>query len=113
MTSEQIHKDHIANRQRVNRHSLRTLLYFFIFSTALFFNSIFCQPTNGTFAFAPTAQADPLGKIKRAIFNHRTNNNDVLYYNSQANPDFISIKHDFLGLNRQLFLNISYHCGQE
>jgi hypothetical protein len=28
--------------------------------------------TNGTFGFAPPAQADPSGKTKRAIFCHRT-----------------------------------------
>jgi hypothetical protein len=75
---------------------------FFIFSTALLSNSIFYQPTNGTFAFAPNAQTGPLGKIKRAIFTHRINNNYVLYYNSQANPDFISIKHNYFGLSRQI-----------
>ena len=73
----------------------------------------YSQPTNGTFAFAPTPKAYPQDKIKKAIFSQLICNNDVLYHNSQANPDFISIKHDFFGLNRQYFTNISYHCGQE
>jgi hypothetical protein len=44
---------------------------FFIFPHRTFFNSILCLPAFGTFAFAPTAQADPKGKIKRAKFPSR------------------------------------------
>jgi hypothetical protein len=38
LTGDQ-HTDHIATGQQLSRHSLPTLLYFFIFPTAHFFNS--------------------------------------------------------------------------
>jgi len=37
----------------------------------------FSQPTFGTFDFAPTTQANPLGKIKRAKFCQHTK---VIYH---------------------------------
>lgn len=61
----------------------------------------FCTLQNGTFAFGPTAQADPLGKIKRAIFSQRTHNNDALYPNSQVYPCFIAMKHNLFDKNDQ------------
>jgi hypothetical protein len=41
---------------------------FFIFFPPHFLKTILCQPANGTLAFAPTAQANPSGKIQRAVF---------------------------------------------
>ena len=58
----------IHNRQRVSRHSLPTLLYFLFSPPHIFFNSILCQCTNGTLAFAPTAQANPQAKAKEPFF---------------------------------------------
>lgn len=58
----------IQNGQRVSRHSLPTLLYFLFSPPHIFFNSILCRPTNGTLAFAPTAQANPQAKAKEPFF---------------------------------------------
>ena len=58
----------IHNGQRVSRHSLPTLLYFLFSPPHIFFNSILCQRTNGTLAFAPTAQANPQAKAKEPFF---------------------------------------------
>ena len=46
---------------------------FLFFPTAHFLKTILAHRTNGTFAFAPTAQPDTQGKIKRAVFCQRTN----------------------------------------
>jgi hypothetical protein len=56
-TVAQRHTDHIANGQKESRHSLPILLYFFIFATAHFFNSIL---DNRKFAHLQAAQANPL-----------------------------------------------------
>ena len=66
LTGDQ-HTDHISTGQQLSRHSLPTLLYFLFSPPHIFFNSILCQPANGTLAFAPTAQSQPLGKIQRAV----------------------------------------------
>jgi len=65
LTGEQRHTDHIVNRQRVSRNKLPTLLCFNFFPNAQ--NILNCQPTNGTFGFAPT-QSQPFRKTKRAVF---------------------------------------------
>jgi len=36
-----------------------------------------CQPTNGTFAFAPTHEANPAAKSKEPFFSQRTQNKFV------------------------------------
>lgn len=77
MTSDQ-HTDNITNGQRVSRHSLPTLLYFLFFPNALFFNSILANSTNGTFAFAPTAQAHPSAKAKEPFFATAPNINNLV-----------------------------------
>ena len=51
--------------------------------------------------------------ITKEPFLPTTNNNDVLYHNSQVNPDSISIKHNYFHSIRQTSVNVSYHCGQE
>ena len=71
MTGDQ-HTDHIAKGQRVSRHSLPTLLYFFIFPTAQMAHLVL-----------PDTQAN-LRKTKRAIFCKRTdkqtdNNSNIFY----------------------------------
>ena len=68
MTGEQRHTDHIENGQRVSRHSLPTILYFLFSPPAFFLIQFYYLPANGTLAFAPTAQANPSGKIQRAVF---------------------------------------------
>ena len=49
---------------------------FLFFPTAHFLKTILAHRTNGTFAFAPTAQPDTQGKIKRAVFSQRYNLTD-------------------------------------
>jgi hypothetical protein len=47
---------------------LPTLLYFLFSPLHIFFNSILASRTNGTFGFAPTAQADTQAKPKEPFF---------------------------------------------
>ena len=67
MTGNQRHKDHIATGQQLSRHTLPTLLYFLFSPPHIFFNSILASRTNGTFGFAPIAQANPSGNNQRAV----------------------------------------------
>jgi hypothetical protein len=65
---------------------LPTLLYFLFSPPHIFFNSILCQPANGTLAFAPTAQANPSAKAKEPFFSQRTKTanktlNKVIFFN--------------------------------
>jgi len=71
LTGDQ-HTDHISTGQQLSRNSLPTLLYFLFSPPHIFLNSILASRTNGTLAFAPTAQAKPFGKSQRAIFCQRT-----------------------------------------
>jgi len=50
--------------RQITRHSLptRCVLIFFTHRTKIL--KFYCQPTNGTFAFAPTHQANPSAKSK-------------------------------------------------
>ena len=65
MTGDQ-NKDHISTRQLVSRHSSRPNVFYF-FPTAQ--NILkFSHRTNGTFGFAPTAQADTKAKPKEPFF---------------------------------------------
>jgi hypothetical protein len=71
LTGDQ-HTDHISNGQQLSRHSLPNLVYFLFSLPHIFFNSILCQPANGTLAFSPTAQANPSAKTKEPFFSQRT-----------------------------------------
>jgi len=65
LTGDQ-HTDHIANGQRVSRHSLPTLLYFLFSPPHIFFNSILAKRT---LAHLQAAQADTQTQAcKRANF---------------------------------------------
>ena len=66
MTGDQ-HKDHIVTGQQISRHSSRPDVFYF-FSHRTFLKTILASRTNGTFAFAPTAQADPSAKAKEPFF---------------------------------------------
>jgi hypothetical protein len=72
LTSDQKHTDHIATGQQLSRHSLPTLLYFSFSPPHIFLNSILASRTNGTFAFAPTAQGNPSAKAKEPFFSQHT-----------------------------------------
>lgn len=50
-----------------SRHSSRPDVFYF-FATAHFLKTIFCHRTNGTFAFAPTHEANPSAKSKEPFF---------------------------------------------
>ena len=63
MTAEQKHTDHIQTGQRVSRPDV-----FYFFSHRTFLKTILASRTNGTFAFAPAAQADPSAKAKEPFF---------------------------------------------
>jgi len=71
LTSDQQHRNDITIGQRVSRHSLTTLCFLF-FSHRTFLKTIFASRTNGTFGFAPTAQADTQAKPKEPFFSQRT-----------------------------------------
>jgi len=73
LTGEHSHTNYIKIGQRVSRHSLPTLLCFIFFPTAQKKLNFYCHRTNGTFAFAPTAQAVPSAKAKEPFFSQRTN----------------------------------------
>jgi len=45
---------------------------FYFFPTAQKKLNFYWHRTNGTFAFAPTAQADPSSKAKETFFSQRT-----------------------------------------
>ena len=51
---------------------------FLFFPTAHFLKTILAYRTNGTFVFAPTAQPDTQGEIKRAVFCQRYNLTDFI-----------------------------------
>jgi hypothetical protein len=51
---------------------------FLFFPIAHFLKTILAHRTNGTFAFAPTAQPDTQAKIKRAVFSQRYNLTDFI-----------------------------------
>jgi len=80
LTSDQIHTDHIATGQRVSRHSCRPNVFYF-FCHRTFLKTILASRTNGTFGFAPTAQADTQAKPKEPFFSQRTNKNGNFEYN--------------------------------
>jgi hypothetical protein len=72
LTGEHRHKNDTTNGQRVSRHSLTYPSCFNFFPTAQKKIEFHCHRTNGTFAFAPTAQADPSAKAKEPFFSQRT-----------------------------------------
>jgi len=76
LTGDHRHTDHIANGQRVSRHSLPTLLYFLFSPPHIFFNSILAHRTSGTFGFARHT-SPTLRKTKRATFCPRTNDDNA------------------------------------
>ncbi|MCZ2128912.1 MAG: hypothetical protein LC109_01450, partial [Bacteroidia bacterium] len=65
---DQRHTDHIEIGHQVSRHSLPTL-YFLFFFLRTFLKTILANRTNGTFGFAPTAQADTQAKPKEPFFS--------------------------------------------
>ncbi len=67
MTGDQKHTDHIATGQRVSQHSSRPDVFYF-FPHRTFLKTILASRTNGTFAFAPTAQANPSAKANVPFF---------------------------------------------
>jgi hypothetical protein len=67
LTGDQKHTDHIATGQRVSRHSSRPEVFYF-FPHRTFLKTILASRTNGTFAFAPTAQDNPSAKAKEPFF---------------------------------------------
>jgi len=75
LTGDQGHRNDITNGQRVSRHSLPTLCFLF-FPLRTFLKTILASRTNGTFGFAPTAQADTQAKPKEPFL---------------ANPQLISL----------------------
>jgi hypothetical protein len=68
LTGEHRHKNDTTNGQGVSQHSLPTILCFNFFPTAQKKFNFYCHRTNGTFAFAPTAQANPSAKAKEPFF---------------------------------------------
>ena len=54
------------NRQTADRTANASVFLFF--STSHFLKTILTSRTNGTFAFAPTHQADPSAKAKEPFF---------------------------------------------
>lgn len=75
-TAIQLDIKQILNRQTVNfickgTTTKQTLIpnasVIFIFPTAHFFKAILCLPTFGTFAFAPTTQANTMAKSKDSM----------------------------------------------
>jgi len=60
--------------RKITRHSSRPecVLFFFTHRTKIL--KFYCQPTNGTFAFAPTHKANPSAKSKEPFFSQRTVN---------------------------------------
>jgi hypothetical protein len=53
--------------RQITRHSLPTQKCFIFFTHRTKILK-FCQPTNGTFAFAPTHEANPSAKSKEPFF---------------------------------------------
>ena len=53
------------------RHSLPTRMYFNLFSHRTKILKFYSQPTNGTFAFAPTHEANASAKSKEPFFSQR------------------------------------------
>jgi len=76
LTGDQ-HTDHISKGQRVSRHSLPTLLYFY-FPHRTFLETILASRTSGTFGFDPTHKASQSAKPKEPLFCQRTLNGIVL-----------------------------------
>jgi hypothetical protein len=64
--------------RQITRHSLPTQKCFNIFTHRTKILKFYCQPTNGTFAFVPTHDANPSAKSKEPFFSQRTENN--LYF---------------------------------
>ncbi|MBP9017598.1 MAG: hypothetical protein KBG17_07660 [Paludibacteraceae bacterium] len=69
--------------RQIIRHSLPTRMYFNFFTLRTKILKFYSQPTNGTLAFAPTAQSQPFGKIQRAVSanaptEHSDNKTDFL-----------------------------------
>ncbi len=83
-------KDDTANMNDRNKHKITEQMnhqttdpkanasVFLFFPTVHFLKTILVHRTNGTFAFAPTAQLDTQGKIKRAVFWQRNNLTDFI-----------------------------------
>ena len=67
MTDDQKHIDHLAMGPRVSRRSSRPNVFYFFFHRT-FLKTILTSSTNGTFAFAPNAQAHPPAKAKEPFF---------------------------------------------
>jgi len=62
-------KNEILTRPE-SRHSSRPDVFYFL-PTAHFLKTILASRTNGTFAFAPTHEANPSAKSKEPFFSHR------------------------------------------
>jgi len=67
LTGDQRQRNDITNGQQLIRHADRPSVFLF-FPTVLFLNSILAHRANGTFGFAPTAQANPKAKPKGPFF---------------------------------------------
>jgi hypothetical protein len=63
LTENEKHKDNILTGQRESRPDV-----FYFFPNRTFLKTILANRTNGTFAFAPVAQADPSAKAKEPFF---------------------------------------------
>jgi len=66
-------KNEILARQK-SRNSSRPNVFYFL-PTAHFLITILASHTNGTFAFAPTHEANPSAKSKEPFFSQRSKNN--------------------------------------
>jgi len=67
LIGDQIHTDHITTGQRVSRHSCRPEVFYF-FPHRTFLKTILASRTSGTFAFAPTHEANASAKPKEPLF---------------------------------------------
>jgi len=58
--------------RQITRHSLPTQKCFNFLTHRTKILKFYCQPTNGTFAFAPTHEANPSAKSKEPFFSQRS-----------------------------------------
>jgi hypothetical protein len=77
LTVDQKHNDYIVKGQQVSRHSSRPDVFYF-FPHRTFLKTILANRTNGTFAFAPTAQSHPSAKAKEPFFATAPNINNLV-----------------------------------
>ena len=65
--------------RQITRHSLATQMCFNFLTHRTKILKFYCQPTNGTFAFAPTHEANPSAKSKEPFLSQRTKLNIDIY----------------------------------